>query len=179
MAAAVQPGGARQPGFQSQQPGQRTRFKERDPRDRAGAAAPLCSSSPARRSETARLRGTARAAYYRFKGRDLRDRAGAAAPLGSSSPARRRETARLSEPTRGPPERPLLAAPRLAPFQLAPTEGRPGAGAPAAWRHEQQRRFGRKRVRKTRDGQGKQPAARAKLPACTHAPGIPRLHVLR
>ena len=61
----------------------------------------------------------------------------------------------------------------------AALEGRPGAGAPAAWRHEQQRRFGRKRVRKTRDGQGRRPARASKLPACTHAPGIPRLLVLR
>ena len=50
----------------------------------------------------------------------------------------------------------------------AALEGRPGAGAPAAWRHEQQRRFGRKRVRKTRDGQGRQPARR-KQASCLHA----------
>ena len=46
------------------QPGQRTRFEEKDLRDRAGAAAPCGSSSPARRRETARLsEPTARAAY--------------------------------------------------------------------------------------------------------------------
>ena len=38
----------------------------------------------------------------------------------------------------------------------------------AAWRHVQQRRFGRKRVRKTRDGQGRRPARR-KRASCLHA----------